>query len=81
MVVAGHDAFEPGVPAVVLDNLVAGRHIGIGKDAAHGRAKGHMPHHGRAVDEGQRFAGVAARPHAGGNDGNDVHVCSFARAG
>ena len=72
--VARHDALEPGVLAVIFNDLVAGGHIGGGKALAHGRAKGHMPHHGNVVDKGERFAGVTAGTHTRGNDGNDVHL-------
>ena len=81
MMVAGHDARKARLLAVVFDDRVTGGHIGGGKAAAHGRAEGHMAHHGHTVDQGQRFAGKAAGAHAGGDDGDDVHNFSLGRDG
>ena len=73
MVVAGHHAFEARILAVILNDAVAGGHIGIGQHLAHGRAEGHMAHHRHIVDQGQRLAGIAAGTHARRDDGDDVH--------
>ena len=60
MRVSGHDTLQADAFAVVLNAGVAGGHVGVGKDFAHGCAEGHMSDHGNTVNGSQRFARIAA---------------------